>query len=209
MGATGHSSRRLLAPSPEEAKTIQLIATYTGAADHIEISASKNDVELVDDTGRAIIGSNTICRHLARSSSHSDVLLGADAETAAVVRVLSSIVSASQDAPQEPHLGSTLNAAPMQVSQWMSMRYSLLLPISEEALQTLESHLATRTFILGTALSLADLTLFGALHQAVVGHCCVTPSCMCLPCLHPSASDAFVCSLMPELEKAMQHGVKF
>ena len=56
----------------------------------------------------------------------------------------------------------------MQVSQWMSMRYSLLLPISEEALQTLESHLATRTFILGTSLTLADLTLFGALHQAVV-----------------------------------------
>ena len=49
------------------------------------------------------------------------------------------------------------------------MRYSLLLPISEEALRTLESHLATRTFILGTTLSLADLTLFGALHQAVVG----------------------------------------
>lgn len=57
----------------------------------------------------------------------------------------------------------------VQVSQWMSMRYSLLLPISEDALQTLESHLATRTFILGTSLSLADLTLFGALHQAVVG----------------------------------------
>ena len=56
----------------------------------------------------------------------------------------------------------------MQVSQWMSMRYSMLLPISEEALQTLESHLATRTFILGTSLTLADLTLFGALHQAVV-----------------------------------------
>ena len=50
------------------------------------------------------------------------------------------------------------------------MRYSLLLPISEEALQTLESHLATRTFILGTSLTLADLTLFGALHQAVVWH---------------------------------------
>ena len=50
------------------------------------------------------------------------------------------------------------------------MRYSLLLPISEEALCTLDNHLATRTFILGTTLSLADLTLFGALHQAVVGH---------------------------------------
>ena len=50
------------------------------------------------------------------------------------------------------------------------MRYSLLLPISEEALQTLESHLATRTFILGTTLTLADLTLYGALHQAVVSH---------------------------------------
>ncbi|CAL5218456.1 g137 [Coccomyxa viridis] len=137
MGAPAHSGKRLLAPTPEDAKTVQLIAAYTGSADHVETSLSKNDVEYIDESGRALFGSNTICRHLARSSPHSKALLGADVETAAVV------------------------------SQWMSMRYSLLLPISEEALRTLESHLATRTFILGTTLSLADLTLFGALHQAV------------------------------------------
>ena len=60
------------------------------------------------------------------------------------------------------------------------MRYSLLLPISEEALRTLESHLATKTFILGTTLSLADLTLFGALHQAVVGTSGSFFLCKCL-----------------------------
>ena len=86
MGATGHSGKRLLAPTPEVAQTIQLIAAYTGTADHIETSTSKNDVEFVDDSGRSIVGSNSICRHLARSSPHSEALLGADAETAAVVR---------------------------------------------------------------------------------------------------------------------------
>ena len=85
MGASGHSGKRLLAPTPEDAQTIQLIAAYTGTADHIETSASKSDVEFVDNFGRSIIGSNTICRHLARSSPHSEALLGADAETAAVV----------------------------------------------------------------------------------------------------------------------------
>lgn len=87
MGATAHNSTRLLAPTPEDAKTIQLIAAYIGAA-QIETSTSKGDVELVDESGRAIIGSNTVCRHLARSSPHSEALLGADAETAAVVRTM-------------------------------------------------------------------------------------------------------------------------
>ena len=91
MGAPAHSGKRLLAPTPEDAKTIQLIAAYTGSADQIETSGSKSDVEYVDEPGRVLFGSNTICRHLARSSPHSEALLGADAETAAVVRTDSSL----------------------------------------------------------------------------------------------------------------------
>ena len=91
MGAPAHSGKRLLAPTPEDAKTIQLIAAYTGAADQIETSISKSDVEYIDESGRAIWGSNTVCRQLARSSPHSKALLGADAETAAVVRTIFSL----------------------------------------------------------------------------------------------------------------------
>jgi len=86
MGATGDSGKRLLAPTPQDANTIQLIAAYTGGVGRIETSASKIDVEFIDESGRAIVGSNTICRHLARSSPHSEALLGADPETAAMVR---------------------------------------------------------------------------------------------------------------------------
>lgn len=93
MGASGHGAKRLLSPKPEDAKTIQLIAAYTGAASHIEISAGNSDVELIEESGRTIIGSNTICRHLARSSPHSEALLGADAESAAMVRKTSLLCS--------------------------------------------------------------------------------------------------------------------
>ena len=83
----GASSRvqRLLAPTADDANTIELIAAYTGATGHIETSQSKCDIEYIDETGRSIMGSNTICRHLARSSPHATALLGADAETAAMV----------------------------------------------------------------------------------------------------------------------------
>lgn len=92
MGASGHSVKRLLAPTPEDAKTIQLIAAYTGAVGQIEAQNSKSDVEFTDETGHTIIGSNTICRHLARSSPHSAALLGADAETAAMVRITFNLI---------------------------------------------------------------------------------------------------------------------
>ena len=102
MGATGDSGTRLLAPTPEDAKTIQLIAAYTGAA-HMEASASKSDVEFVDESGHAIIGSNTICRHLARSSPRFEPLLGADAETAAMVRtMLARVTALPSGVPKDP-----------------------------------------------------------------------------------------------------------
>ncbi len=56
----------------------------------------------------------------------------------------------------------------LQIAQWLSSRYSLLSPISEEALQKLDDELLTRTFLLGTSLTLADLVLFGVLHPALV-----------------------------------------
>ena len=96
------------------------------------------------------------------------------------------------------------------------MRYSLLLPISEEALRTLESHLATRTFILGTTLSLADLTLFGALHQAVVGISGSFLLCRCFSSVPMTSSRASVglrCSALlctaPGVRSVMAHGEAF
>ncbi|EIE26032.1 nucleic acid-binding protein [Coccomyxa subellipsoidea C-169] len=54
------------------------------------------------------------------------------------------------------------------IAQWLSSRYSILSPISEEALQKLDDELLTRTFLLGTTLTLADLVLFSVLHPALV-----------------------------------------
>lgn len=44
----------------------------------------------------------------------------------------------------------------------------MLSPVNEEGLQKLDDALLSRTFLLGTTLSLADLVLFGVLHRAVV-----------------------------------------
>ena len=85
MGASSHRVQRLLAPTADDANTVELVAAYTGAAGHIERSQSKCDIEYIDEAGRSIMGSNTICRHLARSSPHAKDLLGADAGTAAMV----------------------------------------------------------------------------------------------------------------------------
>ena len=86
MGASSHQVQRLLATTADDANTVELVAAYTGAPGHIEKSQSKIDIEYIDESGRSIMGSNTICRHLARSSPHAEALLGADAETAAMVR---------------------------------------------------------------------------------------------------------------------------
>ena len=91
MGASSHHLQRLLAPTADDANTIELVAAYIGAAGHIERSQSKCDIEYIDEAGRSIMGSNTICRHLARSSPHGQDLLGADAETAAMVCGICSI----------------------------------------------------------------------------------------------------------------------
>ena len=85
MGASSHQVQRLLATTADDANTVELVAAYTGAPGHIEKSQSKIDIEYIDESGRSIMGSNTICRHLARSSPHAEALLGADAETAAMV----------------------------------------------------------------------------------------------------------------------------
>ena len=64
------------------------------------------------------------------------------------------------------------------MAQWLSARYSMLSPVNEEGLQRLDDELLTRTFLLGTSLSLADLVLFGVLHPAVV-----CPFLRLAPCL--------------------------
>ena len=56
----------------------------------------------------------------------------------------------------------------MQVSEWLSFRHSELLPLTEEALLRVDARLASRTFLVGGALSLADLALFDVVHRPMV-----------------------------------------
>lgn len=54
----------------------------------------------------------------------------------------------------------------------MSFRHTELTPLTEEALLRVNARLAARTFMVGGALSLADLVLFDTVHRAVVRHSC-------------------------------------
>lgn len=58
--------------------------------------------------------------------------------------------------------------APLQVFEWLTWAASELALVSDEKLQHINSHLATRMFLAGNILSLADLVVFGILHPAVV-----------------------------------------
>lgn len=57
---------------------------------------------------------------------------------------------------------------PTQVSEWLSLRHSELLPLTEEAVLRVDARLASRTFLVGGALSLADLALFDVVHRPMV-----------------------------------------
>ncbi|KAK9821000.1 hypothetical protein WJX81_008473 [Elliptochloris bilobata] len=67
---------------------------------------------------------------------------------------------------KEQLLGPTLEAQ-AQVAEWLSFRHSELLPLTEEALLRVDARLAGRTFLVGGALSLADLVLFDVVHRAM------------------------------------------
>ena len=54
------------------------------------------------------------------------------------------------------------------MAEWLSFRHSELLPLTEEALLRVDARLADRTFLLGGALSLADLALFDIVHRPMV-----------------------------------------
>lgn len=56
----------------------------------------------------------------------------------------------------------------LQVFEWLTWAASELALVSDEKLQHINSHLATRMFLTGNILSLADLVVFGILHPAVV-----------------------------------------
>ena len=54
------------------------------------------------------------------------------------------------------------------MSEWLSFRHSELLPLTEEALLRVDARLASRTFLVGGALSLADLALYDVVHCPMV-----------------------------------------
>jgi hypothetical protein len=58
-----------------------------------------------------------------------------------------------------------------QVSEWLSFRHTELTPLTEDALLRVDARLLERTFLVGGALTLADLALFDVVHRAVVRPC--------------------------------------
>ncbi|BDA44302.1 probable aminoacyl tRNA synthase complex-interacting multifunctional protein at C-terminar half [Coccomyxa sp. Obi] len=129
---------RLLSPSSQDTKLVRLVAAFSGSLDKLDVQEDSRELQLILQSGQTLTGSNTICKYLAKSGSKATDLLGSNPEEEALI------------------------------AQWLSSRYSLLSPISEEALQKLDDELLTRTFLLGTSLTLADLVLFGVLHPALV-----------------------------------------
>ncbi|CAL8470271.1 g9813 [Coccomyxa elongata] len=129
---------RLLSPSSQDTKLVRLVAEFSDFLDKLDVQEDSKELQLILQNGQILTGSNTICKYLAKSGSKATDLLGSNPEDEALI------------------------------AQWLSSRYSLLSPISEEALQKLDVELLTRTFLLGTSLTLADLVLFGVLHPALV-----------------------------------------
>ena len=169
MAVTGAHELRLLAPSPHDAQLVKLVAAYAGLLDDLTVVDGQKELQLLTADGGTLRGSNTICRHIAKHGPTGKALLGANADEDALVqtsRTPHAVITCqlpNQEANMQPDRPQLL-----QVAQWLSARYSMLSPINEEGLQQLDDALLTRTFLLGTSLSLADLVLFGVLHKAVV-----------------------------------------
>ena len=155
---------QLLAPTADDAQVIRLVTTHAGLLDALEIVDNTKELELITRDGNALRGSNTICKHIAAVSAAGQSLLGGDADGKALVwlHINKFLLVKLQH-------GFYGDPPPLQVAQWLSTRYSMLSPVNEEGLQKLDDALLTRTFLVGTTLSLADLVLFGVLHRAVVG----------------------------------------
>ena len=80
------SSRfRLLSSSPLDAQLVRLTAAHAGLLDALTVVDNSKELQLIIADGSALRGSNTICRHIARSSAAGKALLGSDADAEALV----------------------------------------------------------------------------------------------------------------------------
>lgn len=61
---------------------------------------------------------------------------------------------------------SALNAGRAQVDEWLLWSVSELNPLMDDKLAKINDHLASRTFLVGNDLTLADLVVFGVTHAA-------------------------------------------
>ena len=87
MSVTGPHELRLLAPSPHDAQIVKLIAAYAGLLDSLTVLDGQKELQLLTADGATLRGSNTICRHIAKSGTSGKALLGADADEEALVHV--------------------------------------------------------------------------------------------------------------------------
>ncbi len=77
---------KLLSPSPEDSNIVKLVASYSGVVGNLEIQDNSKELQLITQTGQTLTGSNTICKHLAKSGCKASELLGSNSEDEALVR---------------------------------------------------------------------------------------------------------------------------
>lgn len=78
-------SFRLLSPTEEDARLVQLVAAHAGLSDCLTVIGDQKELLLVDHNGQSLMGSNTICKHLASATSVGKKLLGQSPEEEALV----------------------------------------------------------------------------------------------------------------------------
>lgn len=77
------------------------------------------------------------------------------------------------DPPGVRELSSAATASHgVQVQQWLAFVHTQLTPLMDDSLAEVNTWLATRTFLVGTTATLADLVLYAALSPAIVRPAC-------------------------------------
>lgn len=122
-------------PTDAQRRNIEHVALCAGSSSQIRVTQGSTLELRSTDGSLQLEGLNTICRFVAGLGSKKAQLLGED------------------------------DTAKSQISEWLSYRNTELSPITEENLNLVNKHLLTRTYFLGSHLSLADLCLFSALHR--------------------------------------------
>jgi hypothetical protein len=77
---------RLLAPNQDDIRLVQLVAAHAELSDCLSVIPDQKELLLIDQNGKSLTGSNTICKHLASITTAGNELLGHNAEEQAVVR---------------------------------------------------------------------------------------------------------------------------